>query len=194
MDGSLISEAQADALSGGGLIQMASGCSVGGFCQPGSSSYVDHSVFPANNILCSYVYGTSHFVTAFGDPFIITDTPEPYIDPTPTLTPRPTQPPSPTPTPTPSPTPAKPDLIPEPITVTGECEVGFPITFDSGVTNAGDSDSGDFTVKWFVNRQDLGYYGLHEGVRAHTTVSDGNSRMDYTPEKTWRHFACLVCV
>jgi hypothetical protein len=76
MDGSLISEAQADALSGGGLIQMASGCSVGGFCQPGSSSYVDHSVFPANNILCSYVYGTSHFVTAFGDPFIITDTPE----------------------------------------------------------------------------------------------------------------------
>ncbi|MCY3024523.1 MAG: hypothetical protein NTW87_36570 [Planctomycetota bacterium] len=42
------------------------GCSAGGFCQPGSSAFVDTKVTPERNALANVVYGGSAFVAALG--------------------------------------------------------------------------------------------------------------------------------
>jgi hypothetical protein len=63
---SLIRSADAAAMENGGLVAMLNGCSVGGFVQPGSSSFVDTKTPPARNVLCSLVYGRSAFVAAMG--------------------------------------------------------------------------------------------------------------------------------
>ena len=63
---SLVSSEQAAKLENGGLIALLNGCSVGGFAQPGSASFVDTGTPPARNLLCSLVYGHSAFVVAQG--------------------------------------------------------------------------------------------------------------------------------
>jgi len=68
-ESSLISNSEAKSLSHGGLVMLGSGCAVAEFYQPGSSSYVNSSTPPDNNILVSYVYGNSNFIAALGDPF-----------------------------------------------------------------------------------------------------------------------------
>jgi hypothetical protein len=42
------------------------GCSVGGFCQPGSRTFVDTKVTADRNVLANLVYGSSAFVAALG--------------------------------------------------------------------------------------------------------------------------------
>lgn len=66
---SLISAKQAQKLSNAGLIMLMSGCSTGGFYQPGSPSFVSSSTSPSGNILLAYLYGTSKAIAALGDPF-----------------------------------------------------------------------------------------------------------------------------
>jgi len=63
---SMISTAQAQAMTGGGLIALLSGCSVGGFKQPGSRSSVDTRTSVEKNVLVSVVYGHADFVVAIG--------------------------------------------------------------------------------------------------------------------------------
>jgi hypothetical protein len=65
---SLITTGQAKAMTGGGLIAILSGCSVGGFKQPGSRSFVDTNTSVDRNVLVSVVYGQSAFVAAMGSP------------------------------------------------------------------------------------------------------------------------------
>jgi hypothetical protein len=65
---SLILSKQALAMTNGGLIALLNGCSVGGFRQPGSQSYVDIPTAVENNILVSVVYGRSAFLAALGTP------------------------------------------------------------------------------------------------------------------------------
>ena len=64
--GSLISWRQARELRNGGLVALLNGCSVGGFCQPGSRVFVDTKVTPERNVLLNVVYGPSAFVAALG--------------------------------------------------------------------------------------------------------------------------------
>ncbi|MBN2506591.1 MAG: hypothetical protein JXQ71_07845 [Verrucomicrobia bacterium] len=63
---SLISWEQARTMRGGGLIALLNGCSVGGFCQPGSGARVDTRTVPDRNVLVNLVYGASAFVAALG--------------------------------------------------------------------------------------------------------------------------------
>ncbi|HEX2746416.1 MAG TPA: hypothetical protein VHM91_00345 [Verrucomicrobiales bacterium] len=63
---SLVSWKEAGKMSGGGLIAMLNGCSVGGFRQPGSASFVDTKTTPEQNVLTNLVYGSSAFVAALG--------------------------------------------------------------------------------------------------------------------------------
>jgi hypothetical protein len=65
---SLVSSKQAFAMTNGGLIALLSGCSVGGFRQPGSKSFADIQTAPENNVLVSVVYGRSSFLAALGTP------------------------------------------------------------------------------------------------------------------------------
>jgi hypothetical protein len=65
---SLISAKQAYAMTNGGLIALLNGCSVGGFRQPGSKSFVDIQTAAENNVLVSVVYGRSSFLAALGTP------------------------------------------------------------------------------------------------------------------------------
>jgi hypothetical protein len=65
-EGSLISWEQAREMRNGGLIALLNGCSVGGFCQPGSSSFVDTKITVERNVLLNIVYGPSAFVAALG--------------------------------------------------------------------------------------------------------------------------------
>ncbi len=64
---SLVTTAQAQAMTGGGLIALLSGCSVGGFKQPGSRSSVDTNTSVEKNVLVSVVYGHSAFVAVMGN-------------------------------------------------------------------------------------------------------------------------------
>ena len=66
---SLISSDQARFIQKGALIMMLSGCGVGGYRQPGNPSFVDTQVAADQNILCAFVYGSSHTLAALGDPF-----------------------------------------------------------------------------------------------------------------------------
>ncbi len=63
---SLVSWQQARDVKDGGLAALLNGCSVGGFRQPGSPSYVDTNTTPEQNILTNLVYGRSAFVAAVG--------------------------------------------------------------------------------------------------------------------------------
>jgi hypothetical protein len=63
---SLVTWQQARAMREGGLIAFLNGCSVGGFRQPGSTSYVDTKTTPERNLLANLVYGQSAFVAALG--------------------------------------------------------------------------------------------------------------------------------
>ncbi|MGO8691214.1 MAG: hypothetical protein ACLQLG_16450 [Thermoguttaceae bacterium] len=63
---SMITTAQAHDMTGGGLIALLSGCSVGGFKQPGSHSFVDTRTSVEKNVLSQVVYGHSDFVVAIG--------------------------------------------------------------------------------------------------------------------------------
>jgi peptidoglycan hydrolase-like protein with peptidoglycan-binding domain len=66
---SVVSSSEAKTLTNGGLVMLGSGCSVAEFFQPSSPSYVDSGVAPDDNLLVSYIYGTSNFIAAMGDPF-----------------------------------------------------------------------------------------------------------------------------
>jgi len=66
---SIINSSEAKNLSNGGLIMLASGCSVADFYQPGSPSYVSSGLSADKNLLVNYVYGNSNFIAAMGDPF-----------------------------------------------------------------------------------------------------------------------------
>ncbi|MCX6800780.1 MAG: C25 family cysteine peptidase [Candidatus Diapherotrites archaeon] len=66
---SVISSEQAKNLTNGGMIMIGEGCSVAEFRQPNSSSYVDSGFTAADNILLSYIYGSSNFLAAMGSPF-----------------------------------------------------------------------------------------------------------------------------
>jgi hypothetical protein len=57
--------------------------------------------------------------------------------------------------------------------------VGGTVFFDSGVRNTGDIDTGVFNIEWFVDGQEVGAYGSHEGVPANTTILDGNSQFSW---------------
>jgi len=65
---SLITQEQAAAMEGGGLIAILNGCSVGGFRQPGSRSHVDVKTVPGSNVMVRTVYGRSAFLAALGTP------------------------------------------------------------------------------------------------------------------------------
>jgi hypothetical protein len=65
---SLVSREQARGLEDGGLIALLNGCSVGGFRQPDSRSYVDVKTPPERNVMVSLVYGRSAFVAPLGSP------------------------------------------------------------------------------------------------------------------------------
>ena len=67
--GALITSDEADTLHNGGMIMIGLGCSVAGFRQPGSPSNVETGTYPQNNILVSYLYGSSNFLAALGAPF-----------------------------------------------------------------------------------------------------------------------------
>ena len=68
MDGSLISSDQARGMEGGGVVALVTGCSVGGWVQPGAKSHVDCGTPVEKNILASLIYGPSLFVAATGCP------------------------------------------------------------------------------------------------------------------------------
>ena len=63
---SMVTWRQARALREGGLIALLNGCSVGGFCQPGSTASVDTKTTPERNLLVNLVYGQSALVAALG--------------------------------------------------------------------------------------------------------------------------------
>ncbi len=65
---SIISSGSAKTIKQGGLIALVTGCSVGGFSQPNSSSHVDTNCTVEGNFLTSIVYGNSAFVAATGCP------------------------------------------------------------------------------------------------------------------------------
>jgi subtilase family serine protease len=58
--------------------------------------------------------------------------------------------------------------------------VGNQIIFDSGIRNNGNTGTGSFNIKWYVNDVQVGYGG-HEGIPANSTVLDGNSQYWWTP-------------
>ena len=63
---SLIRSTAAATMEGGGLIALLNGCGVGGFVQPGSTSFVDVATPAERNMLCCLVYGRSAFLAASG--------------------------------------------------------------------------------------------------------------------------------
>jgi hypothetical protein len=69
-EGSLISSIDAKTLTNNGLIAASSGCSVGGFAQPGApaTTAVDVPTMASSNIMLAYLYGTSKSVASLGDP------------------------------------------------------------------------------------------------------------------------------
>jgi hypothetical protein len=66
---SVLSSEQARGLNGGGLFVPLSGCGVAGFFQPGSPSFVNTGTSVYDNVLMSYVYGSSATLAGAGDPF-----------------------------------------------------------------------------------------------------------------------------
>jgi hypothetical protein len=68
---SLISNTQAGALTKSGLIVASDGCGVAGFAQPfaPAQTQVSSNTLPSDNILLSYLYGSSKALAAMGAPF-----------------------------------------------------------------------------------------------------------------------------
>jgi hypothetical protein len=66
---SLASAAQARGITKGGLLVSLAGCSVSGFRQPGSPSFVDTAAFVSDSVAAAYLYGSSNAVAVLGDPF-----------------------------------------------------------------------------------------------------------------------------
>jgi hypothetical protein len=68
--GSIISTAQARAITKGGLIVALDGCGVAGMSQPGSPSRTDvDGWYASDNVLLGWLYGSSQAVAGSGDPF-----------------------------------------------------------------------------------------------------------------------------
>ena len=65
---SIISSGEARNLINGGIVMLGSGCNVGRFKQPRADTDVS-SVFPDDNLLLNYIYGSSSFITATGTTF-----------------------------------------------------------------------------------------------------------------------------
>ena len=55
------------------------------------------------------------------------------------------------------------------------------VHFDAGIKNNGQKKTRSFNVKWLVDGEDIGAYGSHAGIPGGTTVLDGNSQFDWTP-------------
>jgi hypothetical protein len=70
--------------------------------------------------------------------------------------------------------------------------VGKVIHFDSGIRNAGGTDSGVFNVKWLVDGREVGAYGSHAGVPAGATVLNGNSQFDWKFTQSGNHSVTFV--
>lgn len=68
-DYTLLKNFQARRMKNGGLIIMGCGCSIAGYKLPRSPSHVQSKIYPAGNILLSYLYGVSDFRAAFGTAF-----------------------------------------------------------------------------------------------------------------------------
>lgn len=66
---SVINSAQAKTLTNAGLIVALDGCLVGGFFQPGSTSYLSTPPLPSDNIALAYLYGSAKALASMGDPF-----------------------------------------------------------------------------------------------------------------------------
>lgn len=66
---SLVSSAEARAITRGAWVMMLSGCGVGGYRAPGNPAFTDTSVAPTDNVMCAYVYGPSRSLAALGCPF-----------------------------------------------------------------------------------------------------------------------------
>jgi subtilase family serine protease len=64
--------------------------------------------------------------------------------------------------------------------VNGPVVAGKQIHFDAGVQNTGGEGTGVFNIKWFVDGQEVGAYGSHEGVPAGSSKLDGNSQFYHT--------------
>ncbi len=75
------------------------------------------------------------------------------------------------------------DLRPTSITYT---KSGLQYHFNSGVENAGFTDTGSFNVKWYVNGKQVGHGG-HGGVAGQTTVLNGNSALIWNFKTTGLH-------
>lgn len=74
-----------------------------------------------------------------------------------------------------------PDLEPTDITFDStQLVIGQPVHFDSGITNHGDTPTDVFNIKWFVDGEEVGAYGSHDGLPPNTTTLDGNSQFDWT--------------
>ena len=81
-------------------------------------------------------------------------------------------------------------VVDPPVTLLGE-----KVLFDSGIENAGGADTGKFTIRWFVDGQDVGYNATHQGVPAGTTILDGESLFTWVFDTPgWHKVAFLVDV
>src|SRR3954467_5335585 len=62
-------------------------------------------------------------------------------------------------------------------------QTGRYVHFDSGITDLGDTGTEVFGIRWPVDGHDVNppAYGSRAGIRAHTAVLNGNSRLDRTP-------------
>jgi len=65
----LINSTEVKALTNAGLLIALDGCSVAGFAQPGSPSYVNTGHLPSSNVAVSYLYGSSKAVASMGSAF-----------------------------------------------------------------------------------------------------------------------------
>lgn len=85
------------------------------------------------------------------------------------------------------------NLLPTAITYTPSSPVvGQQVYFDSGITNNGDVDTGVFNIKWFVDGQEVGAYGSHQGVPAGQTILDGNSQFQWIFTSAGTHTVTFV--
>ena len=72
------------------------------------------------------------------------------------------------------------DLTPTNITFDRSAAVaGSSVLLDSGVSNLGETGTGVFNIKWFVDGEEVAY-GSHGGVPGKAQVLDGNTQIDYT--------------
>ncbi len=114
-------------------------------------------------------------------------TPVPSMTPCPHKTPRPHKTPKPTITPA-----SLPDLVPERIEVAGELKAGSTITLESGVTNTGNKESGQFKVMWTVNYMSVIGGGTCENVQPGVTLSDSACEARWTPARYGKYVIMFI--